>query len=261
MNDAFGSAHRAHASTEGIAHHVAAAAAGLLMEKELQYLTRAITNPDRPYVAILGGAKVSDKIEVINNLLGLCDTLLLGGAMAYTFLRARAQPVGNSLVEADKLDLAQRVLDEVQRRNFRLLLPTDHVIAQNAEARAETRVVDGSAPGGIPDGWKGLDIGPATVRAYAAEIARAKTVVWNGPMGVFEIDDFAQGTLEVAQAVAASGALTIVGGGDSVAALAKAGLTDKIAHVSTGGGASLEFLAGRKLPGVEALSEATRARA
>ena len=260
VNDAFGSAHRAHASTEGIARHVTLAAAGLLMEKELQYLTRAITDPDRPYVAILGGAKVSDKIEVINNLLQLCDSLLIGGAMAYTFLRAQDQPVGSSLVEADKLDLAQRVLNEVRQRSFRFLLPSDHVIAEKAEAGAEKRVVDGSTPGGIPEGWMGLDIGPASVRAYVAEIARAKTVVWNGPMGVFEIDDFAQGTLEVARAVAASGALSIVGGGDSVSALAKAGLTEKITHVSTGGGASLEFLAGRKLPGVESLTEATRAR-
>ena len=259
VNDAFGSAHRGHASTEGIAHHVTPAAAGLLMEKELKYLTRAISDPDRPYVAILGGAKVSDKIEVINNLLQLCDSLLIGGAMAYTFLRAQGRPVGDSLVEADKLEVAQRVLDEVKQRNFRFLLPSDHVIARKAEAGAEKRVVDSSAPGGIPEGWMGLDIGAASVRAYAAEISRAKTVVWNGPMGVFEIDDFARGTMEVARAVAASGALSIVGGGDSVSALAKAGLTEKIAHVSTGGGASLEFLAGRKLPGVEALTEVIRA--
>ena len=259
VNDAFGSAHRGHASTEGIAHHVTPAAAGLLMEKELKYLTRAISDPDRPYVAILGGAKVSDKIEVINNLLQLCDSLLIGGAMAYTFLRAQGRPVGDSLVEADKLEVAQRVLNEVKQRNFRFLLPSDHVIARKAEAGAEKRVVDSSAPSGIPEGWMGLDIGAASVRAYAAEIARAKTVVWNGPMGMFEIDDFARGTLEVARAVAASGALSIVGGGDSVLALAKAGLTEKIAHVSTGGGASLEFLAGRKLPGVEALTEVIRA--
>lgn len=257
VNDAFGSAHRAHASTEGITHHVTQAAAGLLMEKELRYLTRAISNPDRPYVAILGGAKVSDKIEVIDNLLKICDTLLIGGAMAYTFLKAQGFATGASLVEADKLELARRVLDEVTERNFRFLLPTDHVIAPKAEAGVEKRVVvEGSSPGGIPDGWMGLDIGPATVRAYAAEIAGAKTIVWNGPMGVFELDDFAQGTLEIARAVAASGATSIAGGGDSVAALAKAGVTEKITHVSTGGGASLEFLGGRKLPGVEALTEA-----
>lgn len=260
VNDAFGSAHRAHASTEGIAHHVSQAAAGLLMEKELQYLTRAISNPDRPYVAILGGAKVSDKIEVIDNLLKLCDTLLIGGAMAYTFLKAQGHAVGNSLVEADKLDLAQRVLEEVKQRNFRFLVPVDHVVAQKAEAGADKRVVDRTAPGGIPDGWMGLDIGPSTVRLYASEIARAKTIVWNGPMGVFEVDDFAQGTMEVAKAVASSGALSIVGGGDSVSALAQSGLTQKITHVSTGGGASLEFLAGQKLPGVEALSEAASRR-
>ena len=253
VNDAFGSAHRAHASTEGITHHVSLAVAGLLMEKELEYLTRAISNPDRPYVAILGVAKVSDKIEVIDNLLKLCDTLLIGGAMAYTFLKVQGYAVGSSLVEADKLDLARRVLDEARQRNFRLLLPTDHVIAPKAEGGAEKRVVDG-ASGGIPDGWMGLDIGPATVRAYASEIAQARTIVWNGPMGVFEVDDFAQGTLEVARAVATSGALSIVGGGDSVSALAKAGLTEKITHVSTGGGASLEFLGGQKLPGVEALT-------
>jgi phosphoglycerate kinase len=257
VNDAFGSAHRAHASTEGIAHFVSQAAAGLLMEKELNYLTRAISNPDHPYVAILGGAKVSDKIEVIDNLLKICDSLLIGGAMAYTFMQAQGRGVGGSKVEADKLDLARRVLSEVKQRNFKLLLPTDHVTAQKMEAGAEKRVV--AAPEPIADGWMGLDIGPATVRAYAAEIAKAKTIVWNGPMGVFEIDDFAQGTMEIAKAVAQSGALSIVGGGDSVAALAKAGLTSKITHVSTGGGASLEFLSGQKLPGVEALSEVGRA--
>ncbi len=255
VNDAFGSAHRAHASTEGITHHVAQAAAGLLMQKELQYLTRAISNPERPYVAILGGAKVSDKIEVIDNLLKLCDTLLIGGAMAYTFLKAQGYAVGNSLVEADKLDLAHRVLAEVKQRNFRFLLPMDHVVAQKAEAGGEKRVVDRTAAAGIPDGWMGLDIGPNTIRAYTTEIGRAKTIVWNGPMGVFEVPDFSLGTIEVAKAVAGSGALSIVGGGDSVAALAQAGLTDKITHVSTGGGASLEFLAGQKLPGVEALTE------
>jgi len=259
VNDAFGSAHRAHASTEGITHYVAQAAAGLLMQKELQYLTRAISNPERPYVAILGGAKVSDKIEVIDNLLKLCETLLIGGAMAYTFLKAQGYAVGNSLVEADKLDLAHRVLDEVKQRNFRFLLPMDHVVAQKAEAGGEKRVVDRTAAAGILDGWMGLDIGPNTIRAYVAEIGRAKTIVWNGPMGVFEVPDFALGTIEVAKAVAGSGALSIVGGGDSVAALAQAGLTDKITHVSTGGGASLEFLAGQKLPGVEALTEITGA--
>ncbi len=257
INDAFGSAHRAHASTEGITHHVPQAAAGLLMEKELNYLTRAISNPERPYVAILGGAKVSDKIEVIENLIKICDTLMIGGAMAYTFLKAQGYAVGSSLVEEDKLELAKRVLEDTEERGFRFLLPSDHVIVQALEAGAEKHVV--STPEGIADGWKGVDIGDATVRDYRAEIATAKTIVWNGPMGVFEIDDFAHGTMEVARAVADSGALSIVGGGDSVSALAKAGVTKKITHVSTGGGASLEFLGGRKLPGVEALTDVDRA--
>jgi phosphoglycerate kinase len=257
INDAFGSAHRAHASTEGIAHFVAQAAAGLLMERELSYLTRAISNPERPYVALLGGAKVSDKIEVIDNLIRLCDTLMIGGAMAYTLLRAQGYAVGASLVEEDKLDLAKRLLVETESDSFRFLLPSDHVIVQAVEAGAEQRVV--STPEGIPDGWKGVDIGAATIRDYKAEIAKAKTIVWNGPMGVFELDDFAHGTVEIAHAVAQSGALSIVGGGDSVSALAKAGVTSKITHVSTGGGASLEFLGGRKLPGVEALTDVDRA--
>lgn len=255
VNDAFGSAHRAHASTEGITHHVNVAAAGLLMQKELNYLTRAITRPSRPYVAVLGGAKVSDKIEVIDNLLSICDALLIGGAMAYTFLKVKGFKVGASLVEEDKLHLAERVLKDVAKTHFRLVLPSDHVVAQKIEAGAEKRVVDALTPGGIPDGWKGVDIGPGTVRVYASEIARAQTIVWNGPMGVFEVDDFATGTIEVARSIALSGALSVVGGGDSVAALAKAGVADKITHVSTGGGASLEFLAGEKLPGVEALSD------
>jgi phosphoglycerate kinase len=242
INDAFGSAHRAHASTEGITHHVPQAAAGLLMEKELNYLTRAISNPERPYVAILGGAKVSDKIEVIENLIKICDTLMIGGAMAYTFLKAQGYPVGSSLVEEDKLELAKRVIQDTEARSFCFLLPSDHVIVQALEAGAEKRVV--STPEGIPDGWKGVDIGDATIRDYKAEIAKAKTIVWNGPMGVFEIDDFAHGTMEVARAVADSGALSIVGGGDSVSALAKANVTKKITHVSTGGGAFLEYVEG-----------------
>ena len=257
VSDAFGSAHRAHASTEGITHHVPQAAAGLLMEKELNYLTRAISSPEHPYVAILGGAKVSDKIPVIDNLMRICDTLLIGGAMAYTFLKVQGYGVGSSLVENDKLEMAQRVLAEAGQRNFRLLLPKDHIVAQKLEAGAEAKVV--AEPDTIPDGWMGVDIGPATARDYAREIAGARTIVWNGPMGVFEIDAFAGGTIEVARAVADSPALSIVGGGDSVSALAKAGLTDKITHVSTGGGASLEFLAGEKLPGVEALTEAGQA--
>jgi phosphoglycerate kinase len=247
INDAFGSAHRAHASTEGIAHCVAQAAAGLLMEKELTYLGKALENPEHPYVVILGGAKVSDKMEVIQKLLPLCDTLLIGGGMAYTFLKARGAGIGKSLVEDDKLELARGLLSDGKLR-----LPVDHVVAPKIEQGVETRVLPTSAA--VPAEWMGLDIGPAAVAQFAAEIRRARTVLWNGPMGVFETDTFAAGTLAVAQAVAASGATSIVGGGDSVAALAKAGLSSKITHVSTGGGASLEFLAGRKLPGVEALT-------
>jgi len=252
VNDAFGSAHRAHASTEGITRFVEQAAAGFLMEKELTYLTKAIANPDRPYVAVLGGAKVSDKIEVIANLLRVVDTLLIGGGMAYTFLKAKGIPVGKSLVEDDKLVLARELLAQAEQRRVRVLLPTDHVVAERAEANARGHVVGLK---GIPDDQVALDIGPATRAAYAAEIETAQTVLWNGPMGVFELDPFAAGTLAIARAIAASGATSIVGGGDSVAALRKAGVADRITHISTGGGASLEFLGGRKLPGVEALTE------
>ncbi len=252
VNDAFGSAHRAHASTEGITRFVQQAAAGFLMEKELTYLTKAIANPDRPYVAVLGGAKVSDKIEVIANLLRVVDTLLIGGGMAYTFLKAKGIPVGKSLVEDDKLALARELLAQAEQRRVRALLPTDHVVAERAEANARGHVVELK---GIPEDQMALDIGPATRAAYEAEIKPAKTLLWNGPMGVFELDPFAAGTLAVACAIAASRATSIVGGGDSVAALRKAGVADCITHISTGGGASLEFLGGRKLPGVEALTE------
>jgi phosphoglycerate kinase len=254
VNDAFGSAHRAHASTEGITHHLKRSAAGLLMEKELNYLTKATTNPDRPYVAILGGAKVSDKIEVIQNLLPIVDSLLIGGAMAYTFLRAQGLATGKSLVEEDKIELAKSVLAEVARKKYRLQLPVDHVIAGKVDATAATRVVDGTTTP-IPPDSLGLDIGPKTIQLYTAEISRAKTVIWNGPMGVFEMEPFAKGTLAVALALAAFHGTSIVGGGDSIAAVAKAGVEDRITHISTGGGASLEFLAGKKLPGVEALTE------
>ncbi len=254
VNDAFGSAHRAHASTVGMTRFFPKAAAGFLMEKELNYLTKAISNPERPYVALLGGAKVSDKIEVIENLLPLGDALLIGGAMAYTFLRAQGQSVGRSLVEEDKIDLARKVLAEVERRKYRLQLPVDHVIAQKLEASAPTRVVDGTTTP-IPSDYMGLDIGPETVRLFAAEIAKARTVTWNGPMGVFEVAPFASGTLAVARAIASMTGTSIVGGGDSIAALAQAGVEEKITHISTGGGASLEFLAGKKLPGVEALTD------
>jgi phosphoglycerate kinase len=252
--DAFGSAHRAHASVVGITRFVQQSAAGLLMEKELAYLGKAMTNPARPFVAILGGAKVSDKIEVVENLMKIADAMLIGGGMAYTFLKADGQPIGKSLVEDDKLDLARRLREEAQKKKFALLLPVDQVVGAEFKADTATQTVSVSA---TPDGWMGLDIGPKTIEAYRQKIAAAKTIVWNGPMGVFEMPAFAKGTLEVAKAVAAatgSGAISIVGGGDSVAAIHQSGVADKISHISTGGGASLEFLGGRKLPGVEALT-------
>jgi phosphoglycerate kinase len=254
--DAFGSAHRAHASVVGITHFVKQAAAGLLMEKELKYLGKAISNPERPFVAILGGAKVSDKIEVVENLMKIANALLIGGGMAYTFLKAQGIAVGKSLVEDDKLDLARKLLADAKQRNFKFVLPVDHVVTSEFKADAQTQTLPITT---IPDGWMGLDIGPQTVAAFGEELVRAKTIVWNGPMGVFEMPAFARGTLGVAQAVAAAtaaGATSIVGGGDSVAAVHQAGVADKISHISTGGGASLEFLAGEKLPGVEALTNA-----
>jgi phosphoglycerate kinase len=253
--DAFGSAHRAHASVVGITHFVKQSAAGLLMERELAYLGKAISNPERPFVAILGGAKVSDKIEVVENLMKIADVLLIGGGMAYTFLKAQGQAIGKSLVENEKLDLAKKILDDARTRKFKFLLPVDNVIAPEFKADAPATVVD---VGAIPDDQMGLDIGPRTMELYGAEIAKAKTIVWNGPMGVFEMPAFAKGTLAIAKAVAGAtdgGATSIVGGGDSVAAVQQSGVADKISHISTGGGASLEFLGGRKLPGVEALSE------
>ena len=252
--DAFGSAHRAHASVVGITRFVKQAAAGLLMEKELAYLGKAITNPERPFVAVLGGAKVSDKIEVVENLMKIADTMLIGGGMAYTFFKAQGIAIGKSLVEDDKLDLARKILADAKQRGFRLMLPSDHVVASEFKADAKTQTLPVAQ---TPEGWMGLDIGPQTVAAFRAELTRAKTIVWNGPMGVFEMPAFAKGTLGVAQAVAAAtegGATSIVGGGDSVAAVHQAGVADKISHISTGGGASLEFLAGEKLPGVEALT-------
>jgi len=252
--DAFGSAHRAHASVVGITKFVQFAAAGLLMEKELAYLGKAVSNPARPFVAILGGAKVSDKIEVVENLMKIADAMLIGGGMAYTFLKAQGLPIGKSLVENDKIDLAKKILFDAKARNFKCLLPSDHVTAPEFKADAPATIGEVTATSADQ---MGLDIGPKTIAAYAAEIATAKTIVWNGPMGVFEMPAFAKGTLEVAKAVAAAtvaGAISIVGGGDSVAAVHQSGLADKISHISTGGGASLEFLGGRKLPGVEALS-------
>jgi len=252
--DAFGSAHRAHASVVGITRFVERSAAGLLMEKELAYLGEAVTNPTRPFVAILGGAKVSDKIEVVENLMNIADAMLIGGGMAYTFLKAEGQPIGKSLVEDDKLELAKRLRAEAQQKKFALLLPVDHVVGAEFNPGTATQTLPVSA---TPDGWMGLDIGPKTIDTYRQKIASAKTIVWNGPMGVFEMPAFSKGTLEVAKAVAAatsSGATSIVGGGDSVAAVHQSGVADKISHISTGGGASLEFLGGRKLPGVEALT-------
>jgi phosphoglycerate kinase len=252
--DAFGSAHRAHASVVGITKFVQRAAAGLLMEKELAYLGQAVTNPGRPFVAILGGAKVSDKIEVVENLMKIADALLIGGGMAYTFLKSQGLPIGKSLVENDKLDLAKRILTDAKASGRKLLLPVDHVTAPEFKADAPAKTGD---VGSTPEDQMGLDIGPQTIAAYKAEIAKAKTIVWNGPMGVFEMPAFAKGTLEMAKAVAeatGAGATSIVGGGDSVAAVHQSGVADKISHISTGGGASLEFLGGRKLPGVEALT-------
>jgi len=253
--DAFGSAHRAHASVVGITRFVRQAAAGLLMERELAYLGKALTNPTRPFVAILGGAKVSDKIEVVDNLMKIADGMLIGGGMAYTFLKAEGQPVGKSLVEDDKLDLARHLRAEAQQKKFALLLPVDHVVGAEFKADTAAKTVAVSA---TPDGSMGLDIGPKTIETYKQKIAGARTIVWNGPMGVFEMPAFSNGTLEIAKAVADStsrGAFSIVGGGDSVAAVHQSGVANRISHISTGGGASLEFLGGRKLPGVEALSD------
>ncbi|MGA2844380.1 MAG: phosphoglycerate kinase [Candidatus Acidiferrales bacterium] len=257
--DAFGSSHRAHASVVGITKFVRQAAAGLLMEKELTYLGKAVSNPDRPFVAILGGAKVSDKIEVVQNLMKLADAMLIGGAMAYTFLKSQGLPVGKSLVENDKLDLARNLLEEARRRNFRFVLPVDHVLAESPDS-ASSRVTDIAQ---TPENLMGLDIGPKTIALFNQEIAAARTIVWNGPVGMFEKPAFAQGTLAIARAVAAAsaaGATSIVGGGDSVAAVERSGLASKISHISTGGGASLEFLAGKKLPGVEALTNKSESR-
>jgi phosphoglycerate kinase len=251
--DAFGSAHRAHASVVGVTKFVRQSAAGLLMERELAYLGKALSNPERPFVAILGGAKVSDKIEVVQNLMKLADAMLIGGAMAYTFLKSQGLPVGKSLVENDKLDLARKLLEEVREGNFRLLLPVDHVLAESPDS-TETRTTD---IGSTPDGWMGLDIGPKTIELFEREIVRARTIVWNGPLGMFERPAFAAGTLAIARAVAratTAGATSIIGGGDSVAAAEESGVAKQISHISTGGGASLEFLAGEKLPGVEALT-------
>ncbi|MFO7313257.1 phosphoglycerate kinase [Rhodothermus marinus] len=251
VNDAFGSAHRAHASTEGVAHYVKQAAMGYLMKREVEYLGRLLENPEHPFVAILGGAKVSDKIGVIKNLLPRVDRLLIGGAMSYTFLKALGHNVGASRVEEDRLEEARQLYEEAQGK---ILLPVDHVVAPEFSNEAPAQVVEGD----IPDGLMGLDIGPKTIERYREEILQARTVVWNGPMGVFEMPNFAKGTFAIAEALAEAtdrGALTVVGGGDSVAAITQAGYADRVSHVSTGGGAMLEFLEGKELPGLIALTD------
>ena len=252
VNDAFGAAHRAHASTEGITHFVAQSAAGLLMEEELTYLGKALDAPVKPFVAIIGGAKVSDKIDVIDNLLNKVDAILIGGGMAYTFLNAQGQHTGKSLVEVDKTDIAKAALDKAKNKGIRFLLPVDHVLADAFASEAKTQVFDGT--GDFPAELMALDIGPKSIELFSKEIAAASTVVWNGPMGVFEMPAFAAGTTAIAHAVANNlNAISIVGGGDSVSALHQAGVSDRITHISTGGGASLEFLEGKTLPGVAAL--------
>ncbi|OFV86239.1 MAG: phosphoglycerate kinase [Acidobacteria bacterium RBG_16_70_10] len=250
VNDAFGSAHRAHASTEGVSRHVGTSVAGFLMEKELKYLGLALEGRQRPFVAVLGGAKVSDKIEVIESLLPKVDSLLIGGGMAYTFLRAQGLPTGKSLVEEDKVRLADELLAKAKGK---IRLPVDHVVASELKAEAQTRTCPIRE---VPAGWMGLDIGPATAKAFGDAVRVARIVFWNGPMGVFEMKPFAEGTLALARAMAECSGTTVIGGGDSVAALSQAGLEDRITHVSTGGGASLEFMGGQTLPGVACLSEA-----
>jgi len=254
VNDAFGSAHRAHASTEGITHFVKVSAAGLLMEKELNYLGKALSEPDKPFVAIIGGAKVSDKILVIDNLLDKADAIIIGGGMAYTFLNAQGQTTGKSLVEADKLDIAKAALDKAKAKGVRFLLPIDHVLADKFAPDAKTQLHEGDAP--FHAEMMALDIGPKSIRLFEEEIAEARTIIWNGPMGVFEMPAFAKGTNAIAHTVARNhDATTIVGGGDSVAAVKQSGVSDRITHISTGGGASLEYLEGKILPGVAALTD------
>ena len=249
VNDAFGAAHRAHASTEGMTRYLKTVAAGFLMTEEIESLEKALVNPQKPYVAILGGAKISDKIGVIQNLLDKVTTLLIGGGMAYTFLKGIGVEVGKSLVEENQIGFSRDLLEKAKGK-VKFLLPSDHIAAERIDSKAEKKVAKN---GEIPSGWVCLDIGPETVRAFSEEIKGAKTIVWNGPMGVFEMEPFSQGTFGIARAVANSSAFSIVGGGDSVAAVNKAGVADRISHISTGGGASLEFLEGKKLPGIEAL--------
>ncbi len=255
IDDAFGAAHRAHASTVGMVQHVGTTAAGFLMNREIEYLEKILLHPEKPFVAVLGGAKVSDKIGVIQNLLDKVSTFLIGGAMAYTFIRARGERTGKSKVEEDKLELASKILTEAGTRGGRLFLPVDHVVAERLDSKSKSRIVPTE---GIPSGWIGVDIGPETVRQYSQEIEKARTIVWNGPMGVFEMEPFSHGTRCIAEAIARSGAMSIVGGGDSVAAVRMMGLSQRMSHISTGGGASLEFLEGKRLPGIEALTQVSR---
>lgn len=252
VNDAFGTAHRAHCSNVGVTEYVEEAVVGYLMQKEIDFLGNAVNNPERPFVAILGGAKVSDKINVINNLLDKVDTLIIGGGMAYTFLKSMGHEVGNSLLEADKVDYAKEMLEKAEEKGVRFLLPIDNVIAQEFKNDTPIQTV---GRGGIPADWEGLDIGPETRALYADALKDAKTVVWNGPMGVFEFENFAKGTIAVAEALANIDATTIIGGGDSAAAVNNLGFGDKMSHISTGGGASLEFLEGKELPGVAAAND------
>ncbi len=252
VNDAFGSSHRAHASVVGITDYVKKSAAGYLMKKEVDYLRKALFSPAKPYVAILGGAKAEDKIPVIENLLNKADTILIGGAMAYTFFKAQGFDTGKSLVEPDKIEVAKKILNQAKEKKIRFLLPLDHILAASIESGQIVKIVD-SFP--FPQDLMGVDIGPKTIAKYTEIISKAKTIVWNGPLGVFETPAFAQGTVKIAEAVANSGALSIVGGGDSIAAVEKAGVSRKITHISTGGGASLEYLANETLPGIEALEK------
>ena len=251
VNDAFGAAHRAHSSTVGVASYLPAVS-GLLIEKELQFLGNALNNPERPFVAILGGAKVSDKIGVIDSLLEKVDTLMIGGGMAYTFFKAQGYEVGNSICEVDKLDLAKEAMAKAKERGVKLMLPVDTKVGKEFKPDTESKVVAWTE---IPEGWEGFDVGPKTIEMFKKELQKAKTVVWNGPLGLFEFDQFAIGTNEIAETLSKIDATTIIGGGDSAAAVRKAGLQDKMTHISTGGGASLEFLEGKKLPGIECLQD------
>ncbi|AXJ00368.1 phosphoglycerate kinase [Cyclonatronum proteinivorum] len=255
VNDAFGSSHRAHCSVAGITEHLQPAAAGYLLQKEIQFLSDSVNSPERPFVAVLGGAKVSDKIGVIRNLLPKVNTIIIGGGMAYTFMKAKGLPIGKSLLEADKVDLAKQLISEAEAQGVKLMLPVDSVVSKEFSNEAEFKTV---AEDGIEDDWMALDIGAETTKLYSDEVRAAKTVIWNGPMGVFEMSNFNKGTFALAQAMAdatAGGAVTIIGGGDSASAIKKAGLADKVSHVSTGGGASLEYLEGKDLPGISSLTD------